>query len=141
MRIVLLHKLDSMMSGNERLIELYKSIYYLLPVKEQKLSEKILLLLEKREELELKLKKCSFHIRNSVDDKQYAGNVLVHLMPFILKLENLARLNFKGTRQNEIYLEEKNYLKKYFELLYNENLSESVFELLLKYKRRQKSFY
>jgi hypothetical protein len=141
MRIGLLHKLDSMMSGNERLIELYRSIYYLLPVKEQKLSKKILLLLEKREELELKLKKCSFHIRNSVDYKQYAGNVLVHLMPFILKLENLARLKFKGTRQNEIYLEEKNYLKKYFELLYNENLSESVFELLLKYKRRQKSFY
>lgn len=139
MRAGLLNQLNSLVSDNERLIEIYRSMYYLLPAKEKILSEKMMSLLEKREELELELKKCSFNLKKSSDDKQCTGNIIFRFMPLLLELEKLARVSFKNTRQNLIYLEEKKYLKKYFELLYKQNLSEKVFELLLKYKRRQKT--
>lgn len=137
MRSGLLYQLNHLISANERLVELYRSIYYFLPVKETDLLINILSLLEKREQLEQKLKKCAFHVRNSVDDKQVTNSHLFHFMSPLLNLELLARQKFKGTRQNWIYLEEKKYLKKYFECLYKDNLSDTVFELLLKYKRRK----
>lgn len=137
----LLYQLNTLISANEKLIELYRSIYYLLPVKEKYLSSKILWLLEKREELEQKLKKCSFYIRNSVEVDKCSSSTLFRFMPILLKMESFARLKFKQTPQNFVYLEEKKYLKKYFELLYTESLSDKTFKMLLKYKRRHKSIH
>lgn len=141
MQTTLLHQLNVLIDRNDKLIEIYRSIYYLLPAKENVLLKKIWSLFEKREELDLKLRECFFNIRNSIQDEHCQCADIIKLMPFLLSLEGLARLNFKGTNQHRLYLEEKKFLKKYFELLYKEDLSNSVFELLLKYKRRHKSFH
>ncbi len=141
MRAELLNQLNSLIASNERLIELYRAMYYLLPGNETKLSGRILWLLEKREKLEFKLKKYSFYVRNSIEEKQFKTGTLFQFMPILLRLEQLVRLKFKGTRHNLVYLEERQYLKKYLELLTKENLPDSLFKLLLGYKRKLKSNY
>lgn len=139
MQAGLLNQINSLVAGNERLIEFYRSMYYLLPTKETNRSRMILWLIDKREELELELKKCSFNIKNSGKNQEYTTRELLRFMPILLRLENLVRLKFKDGRQNLIYLEERKFLKKYLELLSQENLSNKVFKMLLRYKRLHKT--
>ncbi|MDX1752566.1 MAG: hypothetical protein R3259_05235 [Salinimicrobium sediminis] len=139
MQAGLLYQLNTLIAGNQRLMDLYKSIYYLLPAKESDLINKVWSLFEKREELDLKLKKCSFNIRNQNADKHCSCGNIIKYMPFFLWLEKLARSQFKDTKQHWLYLEEKKFLQKYFELLYKRDLSDRAFELLIKYKRKERS--
>lgn len=141
MQFKVLYQLRSLISVNKRLIETYTALYYLLPAKEEKKSRDIYDLILKREKLELEFKKCLFCIRNSMNDKKCTSNLFTRFMPALLKLEYLARVNFKGTPYNSIFLGERKYLKKYFEIIYQENFSDRLFEMILESKKSPKGTF
>lgn len=117
-------------SANRKLIAKYQSLYYCLCSEEREMGEKMAFLLEMREYLQLKLRRQQFLVSNSIGDFGL-GTTIMEFRPDFLKIERFSRKIFLETRWEACYTGEWRMIKRYFEMLYRQDLSPAVVDALL----------
>ena len=138
MRFHLFSQLTRLDLSNDHLLQMYYVLYYDLPEKEKEMAENVASLIEIREKIKLELRGHIFNIRNAIRESRVASTVIEYL-PVFLKLEYLARNTFSNTDWQACFEKERQNLKLYYETLYNQNISSSTVDILLRQKRKIES--
>ena len=138
MRFHLFSQLTKLDLSNDHLLQMYYVLYYDLPEEEKEMAENVASLIDIREKIKLELRGHIFNIRNAIRESRVASTVIEYL-PVFLKLEYLARNTFSNTDWQACFEKERQNLKLYYETLYNQNISSSTVDILLRQKRKIES--
>lgn len=138
MRFQLYSQLLRLDLSNDHLLQMYYVLYYEVPKEDKELLANIARLIEIREKIKLELRGHLFSLKHSLEESKISSSILDYL-PVFLKIEFLARNTFTNTNWKECYDKERRNIKLYYETLYNQDISSSTMDILLKQKKKLES--
>lgn|SRR5690554_3280361 len=121
--------------SNDHLLQMYYVLYYDLPSEEKEMLNNIHQLIITREKIKQELRSQISQLRNSAADSVIEKQI-ADILPVFLKLEFLTKNTFNHSNWALCYKKERQNLKLYYEVLYNQNLSPSTVDALLSQKNR-----
>lgn len=124
--------------SNDHLLQMYYVLYYDLPKDDKEMAENVYHLITIREKIKLELRGHLFNLKNSIRESSIESKV-VEFLPVFLKLEYLARNTFNNPNWELCYKKERQNLKLYYETLYNQDISTTTVDILLKQKNKLES--